>query len=58
MQAVRVNDVGSIEKLFEDKSPPNCNQTDKHGYTPLHYAAKFNRFKIFELLYTKGKAGM
>lgn len=56
MQAVRVNDIGSIKKLLND-SPVNCNQTDKHGYTPLHYAAKFNRFRIFELLYTKGNAG-
>ena len=58
MQAVRVNDIGSIEQLFEGSSLPDCNQRDKHGYTPLHYAAKFNRFRIFELLLRKGKAGM
>jgi ankyrin repeat protein len=58
MQAVRINDIGSIEQLLERNSPPDCNQKDKHGYTPLHYAAKFNRCRIFELLLMKGKAGI
>ena len=58
MQAVRINDIGSIEQLLESNSSPDYNKKDKHGYTPLHYAAKFNRSRIFELLLTKGKAGI
>ena len=31
---------------------------DKHGYTPVHYAAKFNRLEILKMLYEDGNAGI
>ena len=30
------------------------NGKDSEGYTAVHYAAKFNRFKILQLLVTSG----
>ena len=30
------------------------NRKDSEGYTAVHYAAKFNRFKILQLLVTHG----
>lgn len=30
---------------------------DKHGYTPVHYAAKFNRLEILRKLRETGSAG-
>ena len=30
---------------------------DKHGYAPVHYAAKFNRLEILRILHVNGKAG-
>ena len=30
---------------------------DKHGFTPVHYAAKFNHLRILETLHQDGKAG-
>ena len=43
---------------LECKPLPDCNRKDKHGFTPLHYAAKFNCFYIAEKLLKDGKAGM
>ena len=58
IQAARVNDIEAVEMWFECNSPLECDFTNKYGYTPLHYAAKFNRFEIFEWLLNKGEAGM
>lgn len=39
--------------------PSEChlNEKDSYGYTPLHYAAKFNRYSILKKLVEAG-AGM
>ena len=44
-------------RLLSDSNAVQLNSKDKYGYAPLHYAAKFNRFKILVKLIEAG-AGM
>ena len=35
-------------------SSPDINAPDGHGFAPIHYAAKFNCFRILKLLTERG----
>ena len=54
-QAVKDGKKDEVEKWLKyDKKRVRIR--DKHGYTPVHYAAKFNRLEILKMLYD-GNAG-
>ena len=59
MQAVRDGKVDIVKRwlTFNKHQPSRNSKIDKHGLTPLHYAAKFNRPEIMKLLCKEGKAG-
>lgn len=61
-QAVRYGDLGTVKEWIEynsRKQQQNRNHGyDKYGFTPIHYAAKFNQLEIIKLLYKKGNAGI
>jgi ankyrin repeat protein len=59
-QAVKSGNKDEVEKWLEYdklKKFKRVRVQDKHGYAPVHYAAKFNRLEILKLLHTKGNAG-
>ena len=43
-----------LKRLPKYRKEKVLNAKDSEGYTALHYAAKFNRFKILQLLITSG----
>ena len=43
-----------LATLSEDNKHKALNKKDAEGYTALHYAAKFNRFKILKHLIDSG----
>ena len=43
-----------MARLPKGRKEKVLNGKDTEGYTALHYAAKFNRFKILQLLVTSG----
>ena len=43
-----------LKRLPKYRKEKVLNSKDSEGYTALHYAAKFNRFKILQLLITSG----
>ena len=43
-----------LSRLPKDKKEKVLNAKDAVGFTALHYAAKFNRFKILHLLVAYG----
>ena len=56
-----MNDINAVEEWLKNKSDSqtsDCNKSDKYGFTPLHYAVKFNRVGIFEKLMKNGRAGI
>ena len=58
IQSIWENDEHAVEQwLNESKDTGQVMSKDSHGYAPIHYAAKFNRPEIMELL-VKGGAGI
>ena len=43
-----------LDRLPRTRCATVINEGDHQGYTALHYAAMFNRFKIMQLLVTRG----
>lgn len=43
-----------LSKLPKYNKEKTLDRRDQKGYTAIHYAAKFNRFKIMTLLVTEG----
>ena len=43
-----------LSRLLRYKKEKVLNAKDGDGYTAVHHAAKFNRFKILQLLVTSG----
>jgi len=43
-----------LARLPKGRTGKVLNKKDSEGYTAVHYAAKFNRFKILQLLVTSG----
>ena len=59
MQAVQYGNEEIVKKwlhYYKDK-PKRNHYHDKHGFTPIHYAAKFNQFEIMKILFYFGKGG-
>ena len=55
-QAVKDGNTEEVEKWLKyDKKMVRVQ--DKHGYAPVHYAVKFNRLEILQMLHKDGKAG-
>ena len=55
-QAVKDGKTVEVKKWLEyDKK--RVRVQDKHGYAPVHYAAKFNRLEILQMLHDEGNAG-
>ena len=59
MQAVQDGNIDVVDQWLEyNKCQPSRNHhCDKHGFYPIHYAAKFNQPVIMERLCEQGKAG-
>ena len=56
MQAVRDNNEKAVEEWLKCRKK-RVRYRDKHGYAPVHYAAKFNHVEILEKLHKEGNAG-
>ena len=57
MQSIWEDDWDAVQKwLDESKNKGQVMMKDSHGYAPIHYAAKFNRPEIMEML-IEGGAG-
>ena len=56
-QAVKDDKKESVEEWLKYNNK-RVRFRDKHGYAPVHYAAKFNRLEILKLLHEQGKAGI
>jgi hypothetical protein len=57
-QAVKDGKIDEVKKWLKcDKKRVWVRVQDKHGYAPVHYAAKFNHLKILQLLHKEGNAG-
>ena len=52
------NEKAVKEWLEEKERGLEVMMKDSHGYAPIHYAAKFNRPKIMQMLLKDGGAGM
>jgi ankyrin repeat protein len=59
IQHIREDEQAAVEELLEQSKNKNrrVKMKDSHGYAPVHYAAKFNRPEIMEILVENG-AGM
>ena len=59
LQAIQDNNTKVVKAWLQyNKRRPNRNRIkDRHGFAPVHYAAKFNRIQLLEDLCKEGKAG-
>ena len=51
LQAVRIKDLSVID--WVEAGSDELNVCDSYGYTPLHYAAKYGHFEVFQKLLQK-----
>ena len=57
LQAARDNRLEVVDQWIKILPKSELNKKDGFGYAPLHYAAKFNRFKVLKNIILAG-AGM